>query len=164
MIGAIRMERLVSLTVALTLHIALGWALISTVASGTSRPATALPTNTPIVIELLPLGTQALAVRSQLDATELPHHAAQAIVRTQVPSLPKPHEGSSATQTFVVGQAERSLASLVQAPVTADLPSEEALSWRDSVQTHLARYRLYPPDAAREGRGGPGLAALYRQT
>lgn len=154
MIGANQMERLVSLTVALTLHIALGWALISTVASGTSRPATALPTNAPFVIELLPLGRQTLAVRSQLDATELPHRAAQAIVRTRAPSLPRTREGPSPTQTLVVGQSEHRLASLAQTPVTVGLPSEEAQSWRDSVQTHLARYRLYPPDAAREGRGG----------
>lgn len=155
MIGATQMERLVSLTVALTLHIALGWALINVIASGTNRPATALPTSdAPIVIELISFNKQALAVRSPLDATAQPRQSVQAIDRTQAPSVSKSQQGPGPTQTTAIGQNELSSASSALTPAAVDLPNQEALSWRDSVQTHLAHYRLYPPDSAREGREG----------
>ncbi|MEG3089648.1 TonB family protein [Sphingomonas sp. PB4P5] len=148
------MERMVSFGVTLSLHVALGWALISAMASGTARPGAAQQAaGTPLVVELIPLERPGAATPSAPQAGQQPRHRLSPAVVADVPGR---HGDLAAADPAPLTHAAPGAppATASSTPAMTDLPSAEAQAWRDSVQTHLARYRLYPSAAASTGRQG----------
>lgn len=148
MIGPTPTERVFSFTLALLIQIGFGAALLASAQTGKPRPGDPSRKHEAItVITLLPI-----------DGAEARPHASQPSV--QPPAPPAPSEaldGGLATARAKVREhrppadpvpdKKSSVADAAGSPARTHLPTNEALSWRTRVQSHLAAHRIYPAAA-----------------
>lgn len=148
-------ERLASLAFATSLHVALGFALVY--ASGHSSPGSRKAPSqegNALVVTLLPLdeeevGSQPPVPQGEVDSNEKPLKS--------VTSPVAPNRSGQAMAPVLTASANAGKASAetsATAVSAAQLTGDEARAWQARLQSHLARYRLYPQDAAQGGREG----------
>lgn len=158
MIGPTNTEKAFSLFLALSIQVGLGYALLS--ASDIGKPLTGTGNRDPgsvLVVELIPLNKAGYTLSADKilgDAT--PQFAAEGEARpAAIPKSSSDVEGIAQSDAKPLGSETGAPSS--STPAMTDLPSHEAMAWRARVQTHLSRYRLYPPGAAYDGQQGIAL-------
>jgi periplasmic protein TonB len=156
MIGPNKAERLGSMLLTLSIHIGLGVALFSAVQTGmppSSRNTGA--SDSALVVELIPL--ERLAQTGHAPARETTHQVTPSQIGKPAASAIAPPASESVERHAVALRSEGMSRDTreTESPVSAaDLSSQEAVAWRARVQSHLARYRVYPAHAAMDGRQG----------
>ncbi|MBQ1542714.1 hypothetical protein C5708_04530 [Caulobacter sp. CCUG 60055] len=152
--------RWIALLGATSLHVAVGLALLSAAANGVPYRGRAVEdSGRAILVDLTPV------VRAGDHAGEAPAASEGGRATRQEASRPASGErlASPAPARSAAGPADRSdspsEARAEATRSTADLPSAEMLAYRARLQTHLARFRIYPPAA--RGAGEQGVAVLH---
>lgn len=158
MVGPTNFERLVSLGLALSIQVAIGWAIFAVADRGELRPGgVSAERGAPLVVTLIPLKQTDKLVEAQRGVESEPgllinSHMKQPPTGSPLGTTDAPSaQSSDAVRRLLID------ARATSAPAANNLPSDEALAWRGRVETHLARYRLYPPGAAHEGQQGIAL-------
>lgn len=156
MIGSNKAERLGSMLLTLSIHIGLGVALFSAVQTGMPPAArNAGASGSALVVELIPLEHRAQTGRAPARETIhqiTPSRIGKLAASTVAPAASETVEHhAAALRSNGMSRETRETTSPVSA---ADLSSQEAVAWRARVQSHLARYRIYPAHAAMDGRHG----------
>lgn len=157
MIGPSNPERLFSLFLALSIQVGIGLALFSVADIGEPRfGGDERARGSVLVVELIPLnrvgnpdsssdpGASLAAVPSTGEPIGANHKKADIAGADRGPSADSASSPSRGAQT-------------TSTPVMTDFASADALAWRARVQSHLSRYRLYPPGAASGGQQGFAL-------
>jgi periplasmic protein TonB len=148
----------IALIGAASLHIAVGLALLSAAASGVPQPGKAdAGSRKTIAVNIVPLD-QPGSLDSKAQAPD-GHQGGEG----EKQPLHRERRGGSAPAmpplTAATGTANGAAPAGAAAPSSADLPSAEALAYRTRLQSHLARYRIYPPAA--QGAGQQGIVMLH---
>lgn len=147
---------------AATLHIAVGLALLSAVASGVPQRGKAdSEAGKPIVVNIVPfdrpgdLESKANAPGSGLGAKEADRPVREESQGGLAPAITTRTDGAADAQS---GPTQTQA---MVARSTADLPNAEVLAYRTRLEAHLARFRRYP--AAARAAGQQGVVVLRLQ-
>lgn len=157
MIGQGTTVRTISVLLSASIHLAVGWALVVAGTSGTPRPGKAdRDIGDVMVVELIPLDRMNLPEPSSaefVDSNADPKLDPPLPVGSRIDRPSSSRQSLSATgEGSTIGM--HSTPERADARAMADLPSSEVLAYRSRLQSHLARYRLYPPSARSDGAEG----------
>ncbi|MGH6612758.1 energy transducer TonB family protein [Sphingomonas sp.] len=147
--------RAFSLSLATTMHLVIGWALISRLAMGVPvRGEADRSGHDALVVELIPLDAhgQLKAMAGDAAGTRRDHHA------QPQPLLQNPPQGGPVTHDLAggpeIGAPMTVAAAATRGSASADLPNAELLAYRARLEAHLARFRTYPAGARSAGQEG----------
>lgn len=158
MVGPTNFERLVSLGLALSIQVAIGWVIFAVPDRGEFRPGgISVERGAPLAVTLIPLERTDKLVEARRSNENAPGP-----VTTSNAKQPTPRSPLGAANAPFAQSSDAVRKPMVDATASStfaanNLPSDEALAWRGRVETHLARYRLYPPGAASGGQQGIAL-------
>ncbi len=153
-------DRLIAFGIAITIHAALGYALLLAARAGVASPARAdSDAGKAIVVQFIPLDRPDLAHPNagtrddeQASANRPPEIKASA-PGTETPAVIQSVAASLQVDDRDPKVGDPSTAD-VEARAMANLPNAEIMAFRARLQAHLARYRLYPPAAKDAGNQG----------
>lgn len=158
MIGPTNFERLVSLALALSIQVAIGWALFAADDRGEFRTGgTTIERGAPLAVTLVPLEPAETLQEARRGEKSESGFASITDARHAPAGSPLGMADAPSAQSSDAMRKPAIDARAPSGPAANNLPSDEALAWRGRVETHLARYRLYPPAAASEGQQGVAL-------
>lgn len=151
--------RFFAMVFATSLHLAIGWALLSSAEHGRTGPSPKVSASEPVLtIELIPLDQLGIDTRNSSLGGKSDHSGDA----KPIDPLPTSKRGIAKTSLAKAtpelgkqaGGHEIADASSRAAVAITELPDTEVAAYRARLQAHLARYRIYPAAARTEGKEG----------
>ncbi|MCG2842825.1 energy transducer TonB [Sandaracinobacter sp. RS1-74] len=149
-------ERFLGGFLSLSLHLAAGLALLTAWKEGTPlKDPLGGNEGSVLVVELIPLDREDMASERQAARDQ----EAMEPIPQRAPPVDRGGEGDRQPVSSAAAGPESRLPRLAaetraDSRAMAELPSAEVLAYRQRLESHLARYRLYPASAREGGREG----------
>lgn len=152
-------SRFIAVCLATSIHAVIGWALF--LASPAGVPVSSKSDgdiDNVFVVELVPLHRAGVS-RPMSGEPTIEHAEARSMAVPPRAPLgkqddPSSHDASAPALGRGPSTDGSALSARIEARSMADLPSSEVLAYRARLQSHLARFRLYPPGAQNAGDQG----------
>jgi periplasmic protein TonB len=162
MIRQSKYERLTAVSIAITLHVAVGCALFLAARVGVTTPdrkedETAKVVNISLVAYNQPSNVQGLFSRQITPSRDT--QPVVAVQKTSTATQSATAFARPAAAASVLSSTAGEVSATADAHTMANLPPAEILAYRAELEAHLAHYRLYPADARSEG--SQGVVALH---